>query len=105
MVFFFQAEDGIRDGHVTGVQTCALPILRKADRVAGAEDKKQRRRKKIVKILQPGVGCGHVGASIPCTGPGGSGDPCRAGAAGCRTALWLRESAWRSPPATNGCEH
>src|SRR5439155_16200522 len=26
--FFFQAEDGIRDGHVTGVQTCALPIWR-----------------------------------------------------------------------------
>src|SRR5690625_3572112 len=26
-LFFFQAEDGIRDGHVTGVQTCALPIL------------------------------------------------------------------------------
>src|SRR5207253_8598263 len=26
--FFFQAEDGIRDGHVTGVQTCALPIFR-----------------------------------------------------------------------------
>src|SRR6267143_2075903 len=25
--FFFQAEDGIRDGTVTGVQTCALPIL------------------------------------------------------------------------------
>src|SRR5690606_40212812 len=24
--FFFQAEDGIRDFHVTGVQTCALPI-------------------------------------------------------------------------------
>src|SRR6266511_4739131 len=27
--FFFQAEDGIRDFHVTGVQTCALPILDK----------------------------------------------------------------------------
>src|SRR5439155_17213982 len=27
VIFFFQAEDGIRDGHVTGVQTCALPIL------------------------------------------------------------------------------
>src|SRR5690625_6702837 len=27
MFFFFQAEDGIRDGHVTGVQTCALPIF------------------------------------------------------------------------------
>src|SRR5690625_5997273 len=26
MLYFFQAEDGIRDGHVTGVQTCALPI-------------------------------------------------------------------------------
>src|SRR5207253_3472438 len=25
---FFQAEDGIRGGHVTGVQTCALPILK-----------------------------------------------------------------------------
>src|SRR5690625_6257882 len=28
-LFFFQAEDGIRDGHVTGVQTCALPIYKK----------------------------------------------------------------------------
>src|SRR5689334_24180855 len=27
LVFFFQAEDGIRDGTVTGVQTCALPIF------------------------------------------------------------------------------
>src|SRR5690348_17650614 len=26
VIFFFQAEDGIRDGRVTGVQTCALPI-------------------------------------------------------------------------------
>src|SRR5207245_4177909 len=26
-VFFFQAEDGIRDATVTGVQTCALPIF------------------------------------------------------------------------------
>src|SRR5262249_59582773 len=31
--FFFQAEDGIRDWSVTGVQTCALPIL-----VDGAHD-------------------------------------------------------------------
>jgi len=27
VVFFFQAEDGIRDIGVTGVQTCALPIF------------------------------------------------------------------------------
>src|SRR5436190_22104998 len=37
--FFFQAEDGIRDHCVTGVQTCALPISldRDADEVAGPE--------------------------------------------------------------------
>src|SRR5690554_8217841 len=28
VIFFFQAEDGIRDADVTGVQTCALPIYR-----------------------------------------------------------------------------
>src|SRR5690606_41160959 len=33
--FFFQAEDGIRDFHVTGVQTCALPILRDQYRQLG----------------------------------------------------------------------
>src|SRR5258706_9520135 len=31
--FFFQAEDGIRDWSVTGVQTCALPILAARPRV------------------------------------------------------------------------
>src|SRR5438046_10462667 len=30
--FFFQAEDGIRDWSVTGVQTCALPISRLSKR-------------------------------------------------------------------------
>src|SRR5262249_59670661 len=32
--FFFQAEDGIRDWSVTGVQTCALPICHRALPVA-----------------------------------------------------------------------
>src|SRR5437764_14243651 len=32
MIFFFQAEDGIRDTSVTGVQTCALPIWHGAAR-------------------------------------------------------------------------
>src|SRR3712207_6918273 len=31
LVFFFQAEDGIRDIGVTGVQTCALPIFIEED--------------------------------------------------------------------------
>ena len=33
--FFFQAEDGIRDRLVTGVQTCALPISSRGSYVAG----------------------------------------------------------------------
>src|SRR2546430_10095389 len=35
-VFFFQAEDGIRDLTVTGVQTCALPIFAKSTLVGDA---------------------------------------------------------------------
>src|SRR6266481_3168765 len=42
-VFFFQAEDGIRDGTVTGVQTCALPIL---------ESESSRRNIRIVDFAQ-----------------------------------------------------
>src|SRR6266498_3749457 len=34
LIFFFQAEDGIRDADVTGVQTCALPIS-DGDRLSG----------------------------------------------------------------------
>src|SRR5690606_40562540 len=34
--FFFQAEDGIRDFHVTGVQTCALPISPPAETAKNA---------------------------------------------------------------------
>src|SRR6266853_3196523 len=36
--FFFQAEDGIRDLTVTGVQTCALPILILVRRETSPED-------------------------------------------------------------------
>src|SRR5688572_31543381 len=36
--FFFQAEDGIRDLTVTGVQTCALPISHRARRAAAARE-------------------------------------------------------------------
>src|SRR5256885_7806140 len=37
LFFFFQAEDGIRDYKVTGVQTCALPISRAADASLGGD--------------------------------------------------------------------
>src|SRR5699024_11547772 len=42
--FFFQAEDGIRDRNVTGVQTCALPIShgnRRVVELLGAEQSQQ----------------------------------------------------------------
>src|SRR5262249_56327440 len=35
LFFFFQAEDGIRDWSVTGVQTCALPISPRQSRICG----------------------------------------------------------------------
>src|SRR5579885_214867 len=42
LIIFFQAEDGIRDRNVTGVQTCALPIFhrgpRKHDRRSSDQD-------------------------------------------------------------------
>src|SRR3712207_3922749 len=37
LCFFFQAEDGIRDIGVTGVQTCALPIFTRIGRVTGLD--------------------------------------------------------------------
>src|SRR6266581_5075406 len=46
LVFFFQAEDGIRDGRVTGVQTCALPISSpgiRAGTTSGARVRSRRR--------------------------------------------------------------
>src|SRR5260370_22319995 len=38
--FFFQAEDGIRDSSVTGVQTCALPISHPPSRPIGPRVRK-----------------------------------------------------------------
>src|SRR5690349_12810230 len=55
LIFFFQAEDGIRDLYVTGVQTCALPILafdqEARDRLIGFADGDARRLLNAVEIL------------------------------------------------------
>src|SRR5256886_7711228 len=48
--FFFQAEDGIRDLTVTGVQTCALPILMEKSLVVFAEDGQRQGR---YRLLEP----------------------------------------------------
>src|SRR5256885_4955151 len=39
VIFFFQAEDGIRDYKVTGVQTCALPIFLAGKKGATEKDR------------------------------------------------------------------
>src|SRR5439155_13140413 len=46
----FQAEDGIRDGHVTGVQTCALPISASPN---GEEEKSPAPPAKPAELPQP----------------------------------------------------
>ena len=47
---FFQAEDGIRDHCVTGVQTCALPI---SLNIAKAEEQLQQLRMQRTQIIAP----------------------------------------------------
>src|SRR5688572_32584488 len=56
--FFFQAEDGIRDLTVTGVQTCALPILSPQVPQGGSTGTRQKKtlRKRPVRTLEKGAG-------------------------------------------------
>src|SRR6266446_8925152 len=55
-VFFFQAEDGIRDYKVTGVQTCALPILPPGSSLARTDEVQQR----VVDICLKTPGVAHA---------------------------------------------
>src|SRR5690606_40988504 len=74
-IFFFQAEDGIRDFHVTGVQTCALPIYKqRTQNFAGRGH---------FKLVPPGNGMASQAVSdkdyrTPCSGYRGIQlvDPC-----------------------------
>src|SRR5207344_3131690 len=74
--FFFQAEDGIRDADVTGVQTCALPISPggRADR-AGAPQFRPRHRGED----RDQRGDGGLPAGVPAGGGGGGGGHVRRG--------------------------
>src|SRR5688500_19666168 len=55
--FFFQAEDGIRDYKVTGVQTCALPIC------PGSPERPDRDRERLPRRLPPRASTGGASAT------------------------------------------
>src|SRR5699024_11329561 len=64
-IFFFQAEDGIRDRNVTGVQTCALPILVDLKGVFKAYNKKM-----VIEDVNLSIQKGKITSFI---GPNGAG--------------------------------
>src|SRR5690606_40050976 len=77
--FFFQAEDGIRAFHVTGVQTCALPIL--AERYFGPIEKREiPSAKRPLELDEPGERrlTLHLNTQVP-----------KIGRASCRERGWL----------------
>src|SRR5690606_13095799 len=89
LFFFFQAEDGIRDFHVTGVQTCALPIFSPSSTsTAGSSP-----------------GCAPPATASPRTpcpaAPTGSPPGCTPTTARC--GPWTA-SRWRAPP-TSPCRN
>src|SRR5690606_40778792 len=102
LFFFFQAEDGIRDFHVTGVQTCALPIFRSRGAVAEVD----RVRMVLAQLVNSvpdrlaigagtagGAGAQGIGVRSGC----GRRHRCKVGRASGRERVW-----WRVRAATCG---
>src|SRR5699024_11285838 len=78
--FFFQAEDGIRDRNVTGVQTCALPILTFPGRPL------------LIQIMGGNLQCLSVqgNPNLMCRTNGSAGEVCNASWSG-NTFTWRSE--------------
>src|SRR5690554_6977272 len=100
--FFFQAEDGIRDADVTGVQTCALPIFFPAAVAAPAGSTATR------------TAAGSGGHFLPCRFAGVRWRPCGPAAAagrdggyrlgGCgNVSGWLRGNPGSTRPTVHLC--
>src|SRR3712207_8586910 len=91
--FFFQAEDGIRDIGVTGVQTCALPISRGRSRPIPARTRASRSAPpaELVRAARRSSRPGAAAAGRPV--PAGVGD-----------ASWPPKSQELSPIPTKPCD-
>src|SRR5205807_3774510 len=61
--FFFQAEDGIRDYKVTGVQTCALPIFRQIVRAQTGGERVRVRLTNELGVAPVNIGAVHIARS------------------------------------------
>src|SRR5258708_36171956 len=81
LIFFFQAEDGIRDDLVTGVQTCALPIyprivigvpseITQVEKRAVSESAYRAKASEVHLVEQAMVAA--IGAGLPITEPAGN---------------------------------
>src|SRR6266702_2321520 len=77
LFFFFQAEDGIRDGHVTGVQTCALPISRDDALREGGPDSREPRDLRHVGAVEVDALTGQERSREPGGLPRDRGEPAR----------------------------
>src|SRR5207237_1989826 len=95
--FFFQAEDGIRDSSVTGVQTCALPISAPCGRYA-----RDRQRTVIESITSTDPDATSSSSSASTSAPGQAastssrklrrGESEEIGRASCRERVWCAAS-------------
>src|SRR5438034_9577707 len=77
LFFFFQAEDGIRDHCVTGVQTCALPICGSPQAASAAETSRTRRSTRAPATSEADDRCA------------GGRAPAQIGRASCRERVWI----------------
>src|SRR5437773_12087333 len=97
--FFFQAEDGIRDRDVTGVQTCALPIC------TGRAELLRGRARAADRPADPRTGRG--GPHVPRAARRGRGDRAvelQIGRASCRERVWGTVAAGSCTETYGGVE-
>src|SRR5690606_39857423 len=101
--FFFQGEDGIRGFHVTGVQTCALPIFQLDGRATGDRGRAAggRHRPGHTRAGQRAAGLRHAPVRARAGGRGVRSEERRVGKEGrTRWSPWHSEATRRSSTPT-----